>query len=203
MVSYTFSSLLETMDTKLSFLRGSGEIDKHRQVTSGPAPRLSRRRDLFLAFVIVSLPLLVISILLLAFIFLSDREIPALYVASQELPFFQYPPMNAFYSKVDAGSFLLVGSWASNIAEMVVAPFMLLFSYAVAREIIQHAKEDQEDADARPPLLREIMRGAHVGVWHWFAQKTYRRPKGGLGKDLGLHVVDIAGLGLFTATLLT
>lgn len=203
MGSYTFSSLLETMDTKISFLRRSSKIETHREKASAPAPRLSRKRDLFLAFVIVSLPLLVISILLLAFIFLSDRERPATYREIQVLPFLEHPPLNAFYTKVDPGSFLLVGSWASNIAEMVVAPFMVLFSYAVAREIIQRATKDQEDADARPPLLREIMRGGHVGVWHWFAQKTYRRPKGGHGKDLGLRVLDIAGLGLFAATLLT
>ena len=203
MGSYTFSGLLETMDTKLSFLRRSGKMDNHREEASAPAPRLSRRRDLFLAFVIVSFPLLVISILLLAFIFLSDREIPASYTEIQALPFFYYPPLDAFYTKVDPGSFLLVGSWASNIAEMVVAPFMVLFSYAVAREILQHATWDQEDAELRPPLLREILRGAHVGVWHWVAQKTYKRPRHALGKEPFLRVVDIAGLGLFTATLLT
>lgn len=203
MGSYTFSSLLEATDNKLSFFRRSGKMDNHIEKASVPAPRLSRRRDLFLAFLIVSLPLLAISILLLAFIFLSDREIPASYTEIQALPFFEYPPLDAFYTKVDPGSFLLVGSWASNIAEMVVAPFMVLFSYAVAREIIQHTTKCQEDADTRPPLLREMLRGAHVGVWHWFAQKTYKRPKGRLGKDLGLRVVDIAGLGLFTATLLT
>ena len=204
MGSYTFSSLLETMDTKLFSLRRSGKMDNHKEEASAPAPRLSRRRDLFLAFVIVSLPLLVISILLLAFIFLSDREIPASYTEIQALPFFEYPPLNAFYTKVDPGSFLLVGSWASNIAGMVVAPFMVLFSYAVAREIIiQHATRDQDDAESRPPLLREIMRGGYVGVWHWFAQKAYTRSRRALGKEPGLRVVDIAGLGLFTAMLLT
>ena len=199
MGSYTFSSLLETMDQKLAFVRRSGKRNNHKEPAS---PRLSRKRDLLLAFVIVSLPLLVIAILLLAFIFLSDREIPASYTEILALPFFEYPPLDAFYTQVDPGSFLLVGSWASNIAEMVVAPFMVLFSYAVAREILQNAASDDEDAGSRPPLLREIMRGAHVGVWHWVAQKTYKRPKRALGKRI-LRVVDIAGLGLFTATLLT
>ena len=203
MGSYTFSSLLETMDTKTSFFRRSGNMDNRRKEASAPAPRLSRRRDLFFAFVIVSLPLLVISILLLSFIFLSDREIPSSYPQIPVLPFFDYPSLNAFYTNADSGNFLLLGSWASNIAEIVVAPFMVLFSYAVAREIIQHAARDPEDADSRPPLLREIMRGAHVGVWHWFAQKTYRRPRRTPGKEPVLRVVDVAGLGLFTATLLT
>ena len=201
MPSYTFSSLSETLDNNLAFITPSSKKDHHTEQVS--APRLSRKRDLFLAFVIVSLPLLVIAILLLAFIFLSDRERPASYAEIRDLPFFEHPPLNAFYTKVDPGSFLLVGSWASNIAEIVVAPFMVLFSYAVAREVLQHATDDHENARSRPPLLREIMRGAHVGVWHWVAQKTYKRPKNVLGKRPVLRVVDVAGLGLFAATLLT
>lgn len=202
MRSYAFSSLLEIMLSKIAFLR---RVGKRNDYTGPPsAPRLSRKRDILLAFVIVSLPLLVISILLLAFIFLSDRERPASYAEIPVLPFLDYPSPHAFYTKVEPGSFLLVGSWASNIAEMVVAPFMVLFSYAVAREILLHAtSDDEEEAGSRPPLLREIMRGAHVGIWHWVAQKTYKRPKRALGKEPALHIVDIAGLGLFTATLLT
>lgn len=202
MRSYTFFSLLKTVDSQYAFWRRSGE--QNDQTGQASAPRLSRKRDLFLAFVVVSLPLLVISILLLAFVFLSEREIPASYTATPELRFLDYPASDAFYTKVKPGSFLLVGSWASNIAEMVVAPFMVLFSYAVAREILQHATRDhEEDAGSQPPLLHEIMRGAHVGIWHWISQKTYKRPKRALAKELVLRVVDIAGLGLFTATLLT
>ena len=197
MGSYTFAGLLDQVDKKLAFLRRSSKRNHHTHQPS--APRLSRKRDVFLAFVVVSLPLLVIAILLLAFIFLSDRERPATYANIPELPFFQNVSLDAFYTKVDPGSFLLVGSWASNIAEMIVAPFMLLFSYAVAREIL-HATSDHEDAESRPPLLREIMRGAHVGVWHWLAEKTHRRPKSALPV---LRVVDVAGLGLFTATVFT
>ena len=203
MGSYTFSSLSDKLDSAFAFARRSGKHD-NRSEEQPPIPRLSRKRDILLAFVLVSLPLLVIAILLLAFVFLNDREKPALYTDTPELPFDQYPPLDAFYSLVGLGDFLLVSSWASNVAEIVVAPFMVLFSYAVAREILQQdARDRQENEGSRPPLLREIMRGAHVGVWHWVAQKTYKRPKSGLGNRRILRVVDIAGLGLFTATLLT
>ena len=197
MGSYTFSSLSDQVDKILAFLSRSRKHNDHTRQAS--APRLSRKRDVFLAFVVVSLPLLVIAILLLAFIFLTDRERPATYTPTRELPFFQNVSLDAFYTSVDPGSFLLVGSWASNIAEMIVAPFMVLFSYAVAREIL-HATTDHEDAKSRPPLLREIMRGAHVGVWHWLSERTQRRPRSALPV---LRVVDVAGLGLFTATLFT
>ena len=198
---YTFSKLLDTTDAKLAFLRRSNKQNDHTIKEDSP-PRLSRKRDLFLSFVIVSLPLLVISILLLAFIFLSDREIPASYTAIPVLPFLEYPSLDAFYTSVSPGSFLLVGSWASNIAEIVVAPFMVLFSYAVAREILRHPSSDHDEAELRPPLLREIIRGAHVGLWHWISQLTHNKPKRGPGKEPILRAVDVAGLGLFTAILL-
>ena len=199
---YTFSNLSQTLDSTLSFLRRSGKRKDGED--QGQAPRWSRKRDILLAFVIVSLPLLVLAILLLAFVFFSDREEPALDIGTRELPLDHLPSNASYYSKVDVGDFLIVSTWASNVAEIVVAPFMVLFSYAVAREILQHeAREDRDDGRSQPPLLREIMRGAHAGVWHWVAEKTYRRPKGALGNKRSLRVVDIAGVGLFTATLLT
>ena len=201
-MAYTFFSLSRKLDRTLAFFRRSGK-QNNRKEQAPAAPRLSRKRDILLAFVIVSLPLLVLAILLLAFIFLSDREEPASYTGTWELPI-DFPPSNAFYTRVDLGDFLVVSTWASNVAEIVVAPFMVLFSYAVAREILQHeARNSRDDGGSQPRLLREIMRGAHVGVWHWAAEKTYRRPKGALGNKRGLRVVDIAGVGLFTATLLT
>lgn len=125
MGSYNFCGLSETMDSNLAFVRRFRKRNDHIEQAS--APRLSRKRDLVLAFVIVSLPLLVISILLLAFISLPDREIPASYAEITALPYIKYPSLDAFHTNKDHGCFSLVGSWASNIAEMVVVVFMLLF----------------------------------------------------------------------------
>lgn len=198
---YTFSGLSRTLDTTLAYFQPSGKRKDGEEQDS--APRLTRKRDILLAFVIVSFPLLVLAILLLAFIFLKDREEPDSFIGTQELPV-KYLASNAFYSSVDLGDFLIISTWASNIAEIVVAPFMILFSYTVAREILQHrARDNRDNEESHPRLLREIMRGAHVGVWHWVAEKTYRRPKDALRNKRILRVVDIAGVGLFTATLLT
>lgn len=195
----TYTGLLETMGFYTKTLRRFKRPEKNGVTEKAATPRLSRKRDLFVAFVIVSLPLLIISIILLAFIFISTRERPAQYVEIPELPFSAYPSHNSFYTSVSTGHFLLAASWASNIAEIVVAPFMVLFSYAVAREILQQSLKDPESSAARPSLLREIMRGTHAGIWRWIGQ---RRKKGAQQAQV-LRVVDVAGLGLFTATLLT
>ena len=130
--------------------------DKHAGI------RWTRRRDLLLAFAMVSLPMLVIAAILLAFVFNpNEREKQQQEDPTQELPLLDQLPGGAYYTTVRTGSFLLVASWASNIAEFIIAPFMLLFSYTVAREILQHPREDPTPANARPPLLTEILRGAH------------------------------------------
>ena len=74
----TFSRLVDVEDSKLARWPWS---KKPKTGTKRPStPRLSRKRDIFVAFFVVSFPLLVIAILLLAFIFASDREKPASYV---------------------------------------------------------------------------------------------------------------------------
>ncbi|KAI4195552.1 MAG: hypothetical protein LQ350_007127 [Teloschistes chrysophthalmus] len=128
------------------------------------AARLTRKRDLILAFAIVSLPLLVIAIILLAFVFAPSHHVildPS--VGSVELPASNDVPTGSYFTTISPGKFLLLGSWASNVAELVVAPFMLLFSYAVAREILlqQPSVHSNKTTDANPSLLRELMTGAH------------------------------------------
>jgi len=130
---------------------------------SDRTPRLDRKRDLLLAFATVSLPLLVIALILVSFVFnVSARQRPDLFVGTSELPVEPYDTATAFYTGITSGSFLLIGSWASNIAEIVIAPFMVIFSYAVAREVLREETiEDSTISDHRPPFLSEIIRGSH------------------------------------------
>jgi len=84
---------------------------------SDRTPRLNRKRDLLLAFATVSLPLLIIALILVSFVFnVSARERPDLFVGTSELPVTLYDTATASYTGISPGSFLLLGSWASNIA---------------------------------------------------------------------------------------
>jgi len=121
-------------------------------------PRLSRKRDLLLAFATVSLPLLILALILVSFVFnVSARERPDFFVGTPELPVILYDIATAFYTDITTGSFLLLGSWASNIAEIVIAPFMVIFSYAVAREVLRESTENSAMSDQRPPVLSQII----------------------------------------------
>ena len=140
--------------------KGTGGL--HKSKDKHAAVRWTRRRDLFIAFAMVSLPMLVIAAILLAFVFdPNEREKLQQANSTQELPIVHQLPGDAYYTTVRTGKFLLVADWASNIAEFIIAPFMLLFSYTVAREIIQQSREDHTQANVPPPLLSEILRGAH------------------------------------------
>ena len=134
----------------------------HKSKDKHAAVRWTRRRDLLLAFAMVSLPMLVIAAILLAFVFdPHQREKQQQGNAFQELRIPDQLRGDAYYTTVGTGKFLLVADWASNIAGFIIAPFMLLFSYTVAREILQQSREDHTQANVPPPLLSEILRGAH------------------------------------------
>ena len=129
--------------------------------------RPNKKRDLFLAFIVVSLPLLAVALTLLAFVFKpSERQQQDPSFETNELPFWpdQSPLSGFYYTRTGVGNFLLLSSWAGNIAFIVVAPFMVLFSYAVAREMVQHSSKDPDVFSAQSPLLHEIMRGT-FGVY--------------------------------------
>ncbi|KAL6715332.1 hypothetical protein ACLMJK_007598 [Lecanora helva] len=103
-----------------------------------------------------------------------------------------YSTSAAYYTGITPGSFLLLGSWASNVAELAVAPFMVIFSYTVAREFLHEPGKDPVNSGVPPPFLSEIMRGSHG-----------RKDKIPRQADLNLRVVNVAGFGFFAATLLT
>lgn len=127
----------------------------------------TRKRDLLLAFVTVSLPLLAIASILLGFVFSPSKRIKldsALDTTNApESDGVKIP--SAYYTMISPGSFLLLATWASNFAAIVIAPFMVLFSYAVAREGLQYSlsrnEADLTSEYEHPPLLREMMRGAN------------------------------------------
>ena len=128
----------------------------------GQAPRLNRKRDVLLAFAIVSLPFLVIASILIAFVFnTTEHQRPDNSIGTSDLPIEPYDTATAYYTGISSGSFLLLGSWASNVAEIVVAPFMVIFSYTVAREILIESMRDRAASHLRPPVLGEILKGGH------------------------------------------
>ena len=157
---------------------------------------------ILLAFAVIFFPMLVIVTVLLVFVFKYQLLFLSLADGTPQLPIHSVPPRNAYYTTVDIGSYLLVSSGASNIAQIVVAPFMLLFSFFVAREI---ARPSEKNGSTEGPseLLLEIISGELSGAWHWLQHLTKGRERAVKERSgLGDRTVRLAALGLILSGLL-
>jgi hypothetical protein len=159
---------------------------------------------LILAFALLFIPMLGISLIFLAFVVFSQLRVK--FPVNQILPELPQPsraPPGFFFTDITVGEFTLVGSWASNAAQFVLGPFMLLFSFLVAKEII--AKPASENSTK---VLREVLSGTLVGNWRWvkYTLSPEKFKNSTLDKIRGHHslrAVHVAAAGSITAGLLS
>lgn len=107
------------------------------------------------------------------------------------------PSNNSYYTKTDAGDFLLVGSWASTLASFIIPSFMLLYSFVVAKEMTRIQKKIADGNNFT--LLYEILNGSWNGALHWVQWMILRRRK--IDKS-SARAVNIAALVFVIAGLL-
>jgi len=148
----------------LSSDSSEGNTDKTHEQT----PR-SRTFELLVAFGLIFIPMSLVAFVLIGFVYYPkdrlrfDRGMNG----TLELPATGMPPYDAYYTTLSAGRFLLLASWASTWAGVVVAPFMLLFSFVVARELTRFYRRKPPERDHDSHLLREILGGSWGGLLHW------------------------------------
>ena len=194
-------------------------VDVHEIPSSAPSKThdskeevnpVGREQAFIVAFMAVVFPMLAIALILLCLVFVSRDTFDFRKNSSAFLPpDLNPPPGNAFYTHVDVSAFTLASSWASTLAGILTAPFMLLFSVIVAREIV---RQPQEAAAKIGPveLLQEILTGTWTGAWHWFQYMMLRKstkPDGPEAENSNqshdIRALNIAFLGLLTAGILS
>ncbi|MCJ1474293.1 hypothetical protein MMC13_002951 [Lambiella insularis] len=167
-----------------------------------------KKRELLIAFGFIFVPMTVLAIALLIFVHkksgrvkFNDEDL-----GTSELPAVPRPPSNAYYTTFGIGSFLLLASWTSTAAGVVLTPFMLLFSFIVAQEIAKHHTQDASIPHHDSHLLREMLSGTWRGIWHWIEHIIYRV----IGDEKGLkkgtnerRATHVAALGFIFAGLLS
>lgn len=139
-----------------------------------------------------------IACILCALVFWGGRAIIYRHEGSgsQDLPT-TIPPNNSYYTKTDAGNFLLVSSWASTLAGFIIPSFMLLHSFVVAQKM---TRIQEESADLNTfTLLYEILSGSWNGALHWIQWMILRRRR--IDRS-SARAVNIAALGFIVAGLL-
>ena len=134
--------------------------------TGNRLEKAGRKRELLIAFAFIFVPMAAVAFTLIAFVYYEKDRVHFNRAnnGTPELPAFPVPPSNAYYTKLLIGGFLLVSSWGSTAAGIVFAPFMLLFSFVVARELVRRYDPDTPTTKQDEYLLKEILSGSWNGV---------------------------------------
>ena len=165
----------------------------------------TRKRDLLLASALLFIPLLAIALLCLAFVFVGSKRVRFQFNETNELPILAKDIItsnSSYYTLEDIGSFTLLGSWASSAAQLVLAPFMVLFSFLIAREIKSSRTDDIETKEVAS-TLNKLVGGEWIGVWHWISYVIHSTRTGERKKQYKSRAVHVAGMGLLLAGLLS
>jgi hypothetical protein len=136
-------------------------------------------------------PMLGIPLILLAFVFYSDKHVTFKEHGTTALPANQSSVSHSsYYTSVDATEFVLVSSWASTASQFVIPPFMLLFSFFVAREITRQCDAPSTVQEVSDHMLQGLLKGSWPELWAW-VKYTARRER----RSSELRALHVAAVG--------
>ena len=175
---------------------GTDNEDRHQTVGN------TKKRDILFAAAVVFAPILTISLLLLGFTF--DRTARLRFESDADinndndsLPSVQNPSLSYYYTDIDSTSYVLVGSWASNIALGLFTPFMLLFSFLVA-----WTASSESNAEVSH-IMHELLKGSQgAGLWRWLKHLSQNAFSYGRVRKPDSRSLYVAGVGFLSAFLM-
>ena len=184
------NSMTDERSTALVHVNAARPLKRHQW--------MSKNEDLIAAFAIVFIPMSAIACILCALIFWGERAIIYRHEDSGTSDLSTTILFNnSYYTKTDAGDFLLVESWASTLANSIISSFMLLYSFVVAKEMTR-IQEDSADVNTFT-LLYEILNGSWNEALHWVQWMILKKRK--IDRS-SARAVNIAALVLVIAELL-
>jgi hypothetical protein len=137
---------------------------------SPPTHIAGRIADIFVAFIIMTVPMVLFSALLLGLVY-HYRIVQNAFV-SENLAFdLGQNDSNVFFAKISATTLITIASWCSTIAPILVGFAVTLISYPVASSILS-ASEKQKVTELPTPyqlslLLRMLSNGSLSSLWGW------------------------------------
>jgi hypothetical protein len=165
------------------------------------SPKRDSIIDLLLLLSILFVPMLAISLVLLAFMFFSAERVVFENNGTPELPVnFVNVANDSYYTLIGPSKVALVSGWASHASFFVMPYFMILFSYCVAREValnrppVATIDKTQEIHD----LLQGLLKGAWKEIWAWI-KFTYQGKRSETPDDV--RAVNLAAVGMMISFL--
>lgn len=165
------------------------------------APERYSMKDLLLLLGIIFLPMLAISLILLAFTFFARFHITFNTNGTSELPVDHSSASKySYYTTIGQSKVSLVSSWASHASQFVMPFFMVLFSFCVAREVSGNRprQETIENTKEIHDLLHSLLKGVWKELWPWF-KFTYQGKRAKTPDDL--RALHLAALGIMISFL--
>lgn len=172
-------------------VQGSSEASSDHMCCDLDKGLPSKIGHLILAFLMILVPMLAIPLILLAFFFYSDirPNLSKYQDASLPIDTDNISP-NHYYTTERYNVVLDVTGWASTAGQFIMAPYMLLFSFFVAKSIVgQHPRPSNlDDLRSQCGTDYELLQGVHKGAWqdmlksffslikHTFTQVEKKRP---------------------------
>jgi hypothetical protein len=160
-----------------------------------------RFSDIFLSLAIVTMPMLLLSGVILALVFhyrVAHNNAP---FEDLHLPEAEDEP-GIYYVDLNATFLVFIASWSSTVAPMLASFVLILAAYPICREYLNEARANRTEELLTPYQLALTLRFANGGgfgaLWSWlkylFQWKKERQPQ---GKVLS----TIAALAIFASSL--
>jgi hypothetical protein len=136
-----------------------------------PEPQRYTLRDMLLILAILCLPMVIVSLVLLVFLFIHHPwRVRFQDNGTTELPVdFTMVSKDSYYTEISPGKVSLISGWASHAALFVMPYFMILFSFCVAREVAfkRPASEIIDNTREIHDLLHGLLKGVWKDIWAW------------------------------------
>jgi hypothetical protein len=154
---------------------------------------------LAIAFTIILFPLVVISILLLVLLFhyriLHNRIVSPEFQTAVEVD-----EPGVYFATISSTSFVLLASYSSTFAHIMIAYFMSLLSYPISQQFLKHSKTRSVQRLPTPyqfALLIECLNGNVMSLWRWL-RYSWSRFRGNAVSTLGSVAVIFLMVNILT-----
>lgn len=153
-------------------------------------PSPAKPVHLVLAFISTFCPLVIVASLFCLFFSYKDWTISNPPEENSALPI---NPLDGstFYTRIRSSKVILTTSWTSNIAQFATAPFMFVFSFLVAVEVVNRHKTSKAENDDAKGLLQ----GESGSLFSWIISHNRYHPRG--------NAIRVAAAGAFMSCILT
>jgi hypothetical protein len=183
----TFVSFNLNMESKTTKLYATATQVNNNGHQTSPHMR-GRSKDILLAFLILTVPMVALSAALLALIY-HYRVVRNEFISSNLRLNTGQDDSKVIYVKFSATALTQVASWSSTLAPILVGFAITLISYPVARSILLAGQQNDKRALPTPYqfylMLRMVTNGSPVSLWHWITYTTkWTRPREPQGKPL-------------------